>query len=257
MDTNNLTVFSKEIIPVYTTGTGERVVIGRELHEKLKIDTPYNKWFPRMCEYGFFEEEDFQTFLSESTGGRPAENHTLKLEMAKHVAMIQRSPEGKAIRDQLIALETNVSELSPELRLLINMELKQKEQAKAIEAVNQRVDDIREVVALNPIQWREESQFMVASVAKQLGGIEHIRDIHSEIYNLVDSRAGCSLKRRLENLKSRMAMEGASKSKIRTLNKLDVIAQDKKLIEIYVAIVKEMAVKYDAIGSINREEQNV
>lgn len=47
--------------------------------------------------------------------------------------------------------------LSPELRLLINLELKQKEQDKAIEAVNQKVDGIRDVVVLNPNSWRPVS----------------------------------------------------------------------------------------------------
>ncbi|RKW44919.1 MAG: hypothetical protein D8H95_29245 [Lachnospiraceae bacterium] len=41
----------------------------------LEVGTPYDKWFPRMCEYGFIEQEDFSTILSESTGGRPATNH--------------------------------------------------------------------------------------------------------------------------------------------------------------------------------------
>lgn len=150
-----------------------------------------------------------------------------------------------------IAATPNLESLSPELQMfkaifdsVARTELTQKEQAKALEAVNQRVDDIRDVVALNPVQWREESQHMIADISRNMGGVEHIRDIHAEIYDLVDSRAGCCLKRRLENLKSRMAMEGCGKSKIKALNKLDVIAQDKKLIEIYVAIVKEMAVKY-------------
>ena len=34
-------------------------ISGRELHEKLGIGTRYNDWFPRMCEYGFIEGEDF------------------------------------------------------------------------------------------------------------------------------------------------------------------------------------------------------
>jgi hypothetical protein len=37
---------------------------------------------------------------------------------------------------------------------------------------------------------------------------------------------------------------GVRKSKRDRLSKVDVIADDKELIEIYVAIVKEMAVKY-------------
>ena len=41
-----------------------------------------------------------------------------------------------------------------------------------------------------------------------------------------------------------MALNGASKSKIDSLNHLDAIADDKKLIEGYIAIIKEMAIKY-------------
>ena len=98
---NNLTVFNNDIIPVYTTDAGEKVVIGRELHERLKIATDYKDWFPRMCEYGFSEPKDFSSFLSESKGGRPPVNHILALDMAKHIAMIQRTPQGKEIRDKL------------------------------------------------------------------------------------------------------------------------------------------------------------
>lgn len=108
---NNLTVFNNEIIPVYTTDTGEKVVIGRELHEKLKIDTPYTQWFERMCGYGFMENEDYSGFSQKSDkpqGGRPTIEHILTLDMAKHIAMIQRTPQGKEIRDKLISLETRV-----------------------------------------------------------------------------------------------------------------------------------------------------
>lgn len=244
---NELTIFSSDVIPVYTTSTGEKVVIGRELHEKLEIREHYKDWFPRMCEYGFSENEDFSSFAEKSakpTGGRPSINHILKLDTAKHIAMIQRTPQGKAIRDKLIQLETNVSELSPELRLLINMEIKQRQQEKALEQTNKRIDEIREVVALNPNSWREDARRLIVQIAQQLGGNEYIKDVNAEIFNLVDIRAGVSLKTRLTNKRQRMADEGVCRSKRDKLNKVDIIADDKKLIEIYVAIVKEMAVKY-------------
>ena len=41
-----------------------------------------------------------------------------------------------------------------------------------------------------------------------------------------------------------MADEGVCKSKRDKLNYLDVIARDSRLIEGYVAIVKELAIKY-------------
>lgn len=246
---NNLTVFNNEIIPVYTTDTGEKVVIGRELHERLNISEKYADWFPRMCAYGFEENTDFSSFSEKSekpNGGRPSVNHILTLDMAKHIAMIQRTPQGKEIRDKLISLETRVQELSPELRLLINLEMRQKEQDKAIEAVNQRVDDIKDVVALNPQSWREDARRLIVKIAQSMGGNEFIRDVQAEIFALVDERAGVSLATRLTNKRRRMADEGVCPSKRNKLNKVDVIADDKKLIEIYLAVVKEMAVQRGA-----------
>lgn len=60
----------------------------------------------------------------------------------------------------------------------------------------------------------------------------------------MDIRAGVSLKTRLTNKRRRMADEGVCKSKRDNVNRVDVIADDKKLIEIYLSVVKEMAVKY-------------
>lgn len=80
-------------------------VSGRELHGFLEVATPYDKWFPRMAEYGFIEQVDFSTFLSESTGGRPATDHQLTIEMSKEIAMIQRNEKGKQARQYFIALE--------------------------------------------------------------------------------------------------------------------------------------------------------
>lgn len=247
---NELKIFNEDVIPVYTTDSGEKVVIGRELHERLKIATEYKDWFPRMCKYGFEAQIDFCSFLSESTGGRPAENHYVKLDMAKHIAMIQRTPEGKTIRQKLIALETNINELSPELQYLIKVELKQKEQEKALQEVNakvddtnKRIDDIGEIVALNPNSWRQDAKGIISKIAQAMGGYEYIRDVNHAVYELVDARAGCSLATRLTNKRNRMAGEGVCKSKINKLNKVDIIAEDKKLIEIYLSIVKEMAIK--------------
>ena len=143
-----------------------------------------------------------------------------------------------------VSATPDIDTLSPELRLLINMELKQKEQSKAIEEVNQRVEDIRDVVALNPNSWRSDARSLIVRIAHQMGGNEYIWEVQTEIFSLVDERAGVSLETRLTNKRRRMADEGVAKTMRGKLNKVDVIAEDKKLIEIYIAIVKEMAVKY-------------
>lgn len=80
-------------------------VSGRELHELLDVKTAYKDWFPRMCEYGFAEGTDFCSFLSESTGGRPATDHQLTIEMAKEICMLQRNDKGKQVRQYFLNLE--------------------------------------------------------------------------------------------------------------------------------------------------------
>lgn len=105
-------IFSEDVIPVYDTDTGEKVVLGRELHERLKIKTAYKDWFPRMCEYGFVDGKDYGSFLSnrsDGLAGKPRTDHIITLDMAKHIAMIQRTPEGMQIRQKLIDLEKNVA----------------------------------------------------------------------------------------------------------------------------------------------------
>lgn len=241
---NNLTVFNSDVIPVYTTDTGKKVVIGRELHEKLKINSKYADWFKNMCAYGFTENEDYSAFSKNlENGGRTIE-HILTLDMAKHIAMIQRTPEGRAIRQKLIELDTDISNLSPELRLLIKLEVAQKQQEKALADTNKRIDHIGDVIALDTRSWREDARKLIVQIAQTRGGNEYLRDVQSEIYKLVNQRGGVSLETRLTNKRRRMADEGVCKSKRDKLNKVDVIADDKKLIEIYVAIVKEMAIKY-------------
>ena len=93
-----------ELIKV-TYDNDRPVVSARELHDFLEVETPFNKWFPRMCEYGFTEGQDFWTFLSESTGGRPAQEAALTIDMAKEICMIQRSEKGKQARQYFIQLE--------------------------------------------------------------------------------------------------------------------------------------------------------
>ena len=80
-------------------------VSARELHEFLEVETPYHKWFPRMCEYGFSEGIDFWTFLSESTGGRLAQDAQLTIDMSKEVCMLLRNDKGKQARQYFIQLE--------------------------------------------------------------------------------------------------------------------------------------------------------
>lgn len=80
-------------------------VLARDLHEFLEVKTAYKDWFPRMCEYGFTEGEDFCSFLSKSTGGRPATDAQLTIDMAKEICMLQRNERGKQARQYFLQIE--------------------------------------------------------------------------------------------------------------------------------------------------------
>lgn len=84
-----------------------QTVSARELHEQLHIVTRFNDWFPRMCEYGFEEGTDFYSKMSKTseTGGRPSVDYEISVDMAKQICMVQKTPEGKEVRQYLIDLE--------------------------------------------------------------------------------------------------------------------------------------------------------
>lgn len=93
-----------ELIKVDYT-TDRPTVSARELHEFLEVSTEYRHWFPRMCEYGFTEGQDFRSFLTESIGGRPAQDAQLTIDMAKEICMLQRNEKGKEARQYFLQLE--------------------------------------------------------------------------------------------------------------------------------------------------------
>lgn len=104
-----------EIINVSVNDNQEPVVSGRQLHEALGVKTPYSMWFDRMVEYGFTENQDFllNNFVKQTgRGGHNKVDHIIKLDMAKEIAMIQRTDRGKQVRQYFIQIEKDFN--SPE-----------------------------------------------------------------------------------------------------------------------------------------------
>lgn len=148
----------------------------------------------------------------------------------------------------------DMTQLSPEMQMLklltdkaIATELAQKQQEQHLQMVEKKVEGIRELVGINPNQWREDCRRLIVRIANRMGGNEYIRDVNSEVFQQVDERAGVSLATRLTNKRRRMADEGVCKSKRDKLTKVDVIAEDRKLVEIYIKVVRELAVRYAVV----------
>ena len=126
-----------ELIPI-TYHNDNPAVSARDLHEFLEVKTAYKDWFPRMCEYGFSEGQDFCSFLRESTGGRPAQDAILTLDMAKEICMLQRNEKGKIARQYFLQLERDWN--SPEKVMARALRLAN----RTIEEQTKQISDLRE-----------------------------------------------------------------------------------------------------------------
>lgn len=99
----------KNLINVNLNENQEPVVSGRQLHQALGVKTRYNDWFNRMIDYGFAENEDYLAITQKRVTAQNNEttfnDHVLKLDMAKEIAMLQRTDKGKEVRKYFIQVE--------------------------------------------------------------------------------------------------------------------------------------------------------
>lgn len=147
-------------------------------------------------------------------------------------------------RTREITTAPDYSALSPQLQFMIQMEQRQNKLETAVQDTNRRLDGMCEAMQVRGTNWRKATHSLINRIAK----VSHTdpSELYIDIYEEIEYRAGVKLSVRLDNMINRLYERGASDSRINRLNKIDVIAEDKKLIEIYIAVVKEMAVKYKA-----------
>ena len=159
-----------QLIPIRTTNNNP-AVLGRDLHAFLEVTTPYDKWFPRMVAYGFEDEKDFSTFLSESTGGRPRQDHIITLDMAKEISMIQRTDKGKQARQYFIECERQAKAPKIDGNTITRLELIQiamnaEQERLALEAKNKELEPKAEAYSSF---IEADGKYSVGAVAKMLG----------------------------------------------------------------------------------------
>lgn len=98
------------LIPVNYDGE-KQIVSGRDLHDFLGVSEKYTDWFKRMADYGFSETEDFILVSEKRATNNPKNplttvmDHNITIEMAKELAMLQRTEKGKQARQYFIELE--------------------------------------------------------------------------------------------------------------------------------------------------------
>lgn len=126
------------LIPINYDNPERPTVSGRELHDFLEVGADYRHWFPRMCEYGFTEGEDFNSVKIDrvqNEGGRmvsrTVDDHQLTIPMAKELCMIQRNERGKQARQYFLAIEAKWNSPEAVMRRAVLIAQKQNDQLKA------------------------------------------------------------------------------------------------------------------------------
>ena len=115
-----------ELIKLITNEEGKQLVSARELHEFLEINTRFDKWFIRMCEYGFGENNDFTRVAQKcpTPGGmQTIIDYAITIDMAKELSMIQRTDKGKQARQYFIECEKKLRESNNKPQLTLEQEL--------------------------------------------------------------------------------------------------------------------------------------
>lgn len=102
----------EQLIPVNVDSPDRITVSVRDLHAALEVETRFNDWFRRMCEYGFESGRDFNLLKIERVQlegsrevTRTVDDAEITIEMAKEICMLQRSEKGKQARQYFIQLE--------------------------------------------------------------------------------------------------------------------------------------------------------
>lgn len=268
-------IFSEDVIPVYDTDTGEKVVLGRELYERLKIKTDYTHWFARMCEYGFVDGTDYFTDVKNVTrdDGRKMPqkqiDHIITLDMAKHIAMIQRTPEGMEIRQKLIDLEKNVSHYpvgQPSSLQILNMMVqavneqaaRSAETEKRVDAIESSFNNMCSIMTLSvKDDARKVCQRTLNAIATKRGGGTAYADVWNEVYDEMKEN-GFDVRRRLDNRKKDAASKGMSKTFVRKINAVDIIfdSKDKKMESAFINSVRRLAAATNVKFEVKEEKQS-
>ena len=271
---NQKTVDTSHLTPIeIALGIDENgMTTARKLYEFLELN-PGN--FARWCKSNItenqFAEENvdyWRLFIEEETptGGKiQREDFKLTAHFAKKLSMTQKNQKGEAARDYFTKVEDGakemtlrMQEMSPQLQVMINMELEQKRQAKEQERQAVELEQVKEnqkviaqalsrPVEKNFREWVNESLSMIAESNNypSIGSSqERYRAVRAESYERLNRRRPCRLDLKVRNAKGNAANAGANNTQINAINKLTVIEADKDLRPVYESVIKEMLAAY-------------
>lgn len=137
-----LRVIENDLVPVYVTSTGEKVVYGSELHKALEVKSKFADWIKnRINDCDALEKTDYDSFSKIlEKGGRPQTEYIIKLDTAKEMAMLERNDKGKQVRRYFIKIEKKYTEGKAQKKL--EQDKSEKSKSLPLPSVNTMVKNV-------------------------------------------------------------------------------------------------------------------
>lgn len=264
-----------------TTQTPIEIVLGvdengmttaRKLYDFLELrKADFARWCRTNITENEFaaENEDYVRFFFNAetpTGGKiQREDFRLTAHFAKKLSVKGNGEKAEQAREYFTTVEERAkqlaidrSQLSPHVQLM-NMlcdnisrqELEQKRQSEKIS----KIEENQKAINAALIGEREEDfkqwvKHCLSAIAESpnyhyIGNTaERHRAVRAESYERLNNKRPCRLKQRVESEKGRVAMGGASQTRINAISKLSIIENDRDLKPVYETVIKEMMIAY-------------
>ena len=188
---NNLKTIENELVPVYVTDKGEKVVNGRELHKVLQSKQDFSTWVKvRLKECDAVENIDYDRFHKKMEANNATViEYIIKLVTAKEIAMLERNKKGKEVRRYFIRIEEKYkSQQAPPLTLKERIQTIAQGTAELyerVEGVEGRIEELENTMNLDYGRQRRLEKAVNKTVIEVLGGKE------SNAYNIIGRKVFC------------------------------------------------------------------
>lgn len=117
------------LVPVFTgTISNQSIQLcnARDLHHSLESQQEFANWIKnRIKQYGFIQNEDYLTNLSNRSDGMAGKRRTeyhLTLDMAQELGMVENNEKGRQIRRHFISLKRAATKPQPEIRYFVGQD---------------------------------------------------------------------------------------------------------------------------------------
>ncbi len=154
----------------------------------------------------------------------------------------------------LEALQQIGQSINKTIEALVEQDRRMKNIETVTRVQNDRIGDMEKKVQLvydcgtiTHDNWRTHVRPLINQIAKcipVLDNADRFSAAWQESYRRLEREFNCNLTLRVNNKRERLRLAGATKKVIDKVNNLDIIGEDKRLIECYISILKRMVLEY-------------